>query len=112
MAAKIASLDGPGLKALFEEREAMMLRYEGAAMYGRLRYSADTSDLVSKQLNDAVSKAGTKVGQLLAFMEIDISHLLRSKPEHTAKRKWQRKITASTDMAPAIVPPTDGEPAK
>jgi oligoendopeptidase F len=52
---KIASLDGPGLKALFEEREAMMLRYEGAAMYGRMLYSADTSDLVSKQLNDAVS---------------------------------------------------------
>jgi oligoendopeptidase F len=78
---KIKSLDAKGLKALFEERERMQLRYEGAIMYSRLRYSADTTDVVSKQLNDAVSKAGTKVGQLLAFVDIELSFLLKQKPE-------------------------------
>jgi oligoendopeptidase F len=103
---KIASLDGPGLKALFEEREAMMLRYEGAAMYGRMLYSADTSDLVSKQLNDAVSKAGTKVGQLLAFMEIDISHLLRSRPElvhDPALHEFQHMLERILRSAPYLL---------
>ena len=50
-------------------------------MYSRLRYSADTTDVVSRQLNDAVSKAGTKVGQQLAFVDIELSHLLKQRPE-------------------------------
>ncbi len=78
---KIRTLDAEGLKALFEEREEMQLRYEGAIMYSRLRYSADTTDAVSKQLNDAVSKAGTKVGQQLAFVDIELSYLLKDRPE-------------------------------
>ena len=78
---KIRTLDAKGLKALFEEREEMQLRYEGAIMYSRLRYSADTTDAVSKQLNDAVSKAGTKVGQQLAFVDIELSYLLKQRPE-------------------------------
>ncbi len=78
---KIKTLDAKGLKALFEEREQMQLKYEGAIMYSRLRYSADTTDVVSRQLNDAVSKAGTKVGQQLAYVEIELSHLLKQRPE-------------------------------
>ena len=77
----IKTLDAKGLKALFEERENMQLRYEGAIMYSRLRYSANTTDVVSRQLNDAVSKAGTKVGQALAFVDIELSYLLKQRPE-------------------------------
>ncbi len=69
------------MRALFDEREKMQLRYEGVIMYCRLRYSADTTDVVSKQLNDAVSKAGTKVGQLPAFVDIELSFLLKQRPE-------------------------------
>ena len=78
---KIGSLDANGLRALFEDREDMQLRYEGAIMYSHLRYSAGITDVVSKQLNDAVSRAGTKVGQQLAFVDIELSHLLEQRPE-------------------------------
>jgi oligoendopeptidase F len=78
---RITGFDGPALKALYDDKEDYGIRYEGVVQYCRLRYSANTSDPLSKRLNDAVSKAATKVGQQLAFLDIEQSELLRNRPE-------------------------------
>ena len=78
---KIKDLDAPGLLVLLEARDDFSLRYEGVTEYSSLRYSADSTDAVSKRLNEAVKKAGTRAGQALAFMEIELGGLLKAKPE-------------------------------
>jgi oligoendopeptidase F len=84
---KIVGLDAAGLLALLKERDAYTLRYEGAAMYCGLLYNADSTDPVAKKLNEAVKKAGTKAGQALAFMEIELGALLKAKPELVKNQK-------------------------
>ena len=77
---RIKDLDAPGLLALLESRDDFSLRYEGVMEYSSLRYSADSTDAVSKRLNEAAKKAGTRAGQALAFMEIELGGLLKAKP--------------------------------
>jgi oligoendopeptidase F len=66
---------------LLKAKDAFSLKYEGVAEYCGLRYSADSIDAVSKRLNEAMRQAGNKVGQALAFMEIELGDLLRAKPD-------------------------------
>jgi oligoendopeptidase F len=77
---RIKDLDASGLLALLELKDEFSLRYEGAADYCRLSYSADSTDPISKRLNEAVRNAGTRAGQALAFMEIELGALLKAKP--------------------------------
>ncbi len=77
---KIKDLDAKGLLALLTARDDFSLRYEGVTEYSSLRYSADSTDAVSKRLNEALKKAGTRAGQALAFMEIELGDLLKAKP--------------------------------
>jgi oligoendopeptidase F len=64
-----------------DERDALFLRYEGEMMFCQLSYSANSTELVAKRLNDAVRKAGTKAGQELAFADIEFGELLKAKPQ-------------------------------
>ena len=77
---KINDLDAKGLLAILEARDDFSLKYEGVTEYTSLRYSADSTDAVSKRLNEAVKKSGTRAGQALAFMEIELGVLLKAKP--------------------------------
>ena len=77
---KIKDLDANGLLAFLEARDGFSLKYEGITTYSSLRYSADSTDAVSKRLNEALKKAGTRAGQALAFMEIELGDLLKAKP--------------------------------
>ena len=77
---RIKDLDAPGLLALLESRDDFSLRYEGVMEYSSLMYSADSTDAISKKLNEAIKKAGTRAGQALAFMEIELGSLLKAKP--------------------------------
>jgi oligoendopeptidase F len=77
---KIKDFDATGLLALLESRDDFSIRYEGVMEYSSLRYSADSTDAVSKRLNEAVKKAGTRAGQALAFMEIELGGLLKTQP--------------------------------
>ncbi len=86
---RIRDLDAQGLLALLEARDDFSLRYEGVTEYSSLRYSADSTDAVSKRLNEAVKKAGTRAGQALAFMEIELGGLLKAKPELVIDPKLQ-----------------------
>jgi oligoendopeptidase F len=76
---KIKDLDAKGVLELLETRDAYFLKFEGAYTYCRLMYSADSTNDVAKQLNDAARRAYMKVGQTLAFIDIELGKLLAAK---------------------------------
>ena len=78
---KIEGLDAAGLFQLLESRDEFSLKYEGAAMFCNLRYSANSTDPVAQQLNDAMRRAGVRAGQKLAFMDLELGKLLAARPE-------------------------------
>jgi oligoendopeptidase F len=77
---KIAGLDAKGVLELLELRDALLLRFEGAVMYGYLMYSADSTNDVAKQLNEASRRASMRVSQALAFIDLELGSLLAAKP--------------------------------
>ncbi len=77
---KIRGLDSKGLLELLETKDAYILKFEGVTMYCRLMYSADSTNDVAKQLNDAARKASMRVDQTLAFIDIELGKLLAEKP--------------------------------
>lgn len=78
---KITGLDPQGLLKFLEERDALYVRHEGNIMFCQLAYSADSTDPVSKRLNDAVRNAGTRAGQEMAFSDIELGELIRARPQ-------------------------------
>ena len=78
---RISSLDPKGVLSLLEERDEFGLDIEGVMSYCALRYAANTTDPVSQQLYNAVRKAGTRIGQQMAFTDIELGKLLASKPD-------------------------------
>ncbi len=84
---KIENLDASELLALLELKDDFSLKYEGAVDYCRLRYSADSTNPISKRLNEAVRNAGTRASQALAFMEIELGALLKAKPTLVTDQK-------------------------
>jgi oligoendopeptidase F len=77
---KIGGLDAKGVRELLEMKDALYLKFEGVFKYCHLMYSADSTGDVAKQLNDAVRKASVRVGQALAFMDIELGKLLAESP--------------------------------
>jgi len=77
---KIGSLDARGLLELLEVKDVYILEFEGVTMYCRLMYSADSTDDVAKQLNDAARRALMRADQTLAFVDIELGKLLAEKP--------------------------------
>ncbi len=80
---KIQSLDAKGVLGLLQTKDTYALKFEGVSKYCHLMYAADSTDVVAKQLNDAVRKTSVKVGQALAFMDIELGKLLAKKPRLT-----------------------------
>ncbi len=77
---KIGNLDAKGVLDLLELRDALMLRYDGAVTYCFLKYAANSTDEVAKQLNDAARRAMMNANQALAFIDIELGKLLGAKP--------------------------------
>jgi len=77
---EIGSLDAEGLLGLLELNDSMTLKYGGVTLYCRLLYSANALDDTAKQLNDASRTSIMKMGQTLAFVEIEMGKLLASDP--------------------------------
>jgi oligoendopeptidase F len=73
---KIEGLDTKGLRELLETKDAFYLTFEGVMMYCGLMYAADATFDEAKQLNDASRRASMKVGQALAFIDIEMGKLL------------------------------------
>lgn len=77
---KIESLDAQGLLQFLELRDAYTLKFDGARLYCSLMYSADSTDRVAKQLNDAFRSAMSRVAQALAFTLVELGRLLAKNP--------------------------------
>jgi oligoendopeptidase F len=77
---KIGVLDAKGVSELLESKDALTLKYEGAVKYCFLMYAANSTDETAKQLNDAARRAMMKVGQKLAFVDIELGKLVAAKP--------------------------------
>ncbi|HSV42461.1 MAG TPA: M3 family metallopeptidase, partial [Methanomassiliicoccales archaeon] len=77
---------------MFEESDALSMEMEGPSLYCQLRFSANTTDQVANQLYTAMIGARTKIGQSLAFMDIELGRLLMSRPElvHSVQLKDYR----------------------
>ncbi|UCD96207.1 MAG: hypothetical protein JSV35_06860, partial [Candidatus Bathyarchaeota archaeon] len=77
---KVGSLNGEGLREFLELSDAWILKFEGVRKFCYLAYSANSTDETAKQLNDAVRRADMKVGQALAFVDVELGQLLAKKP--------------------------------
>ncbi|MFQ5999746.1 MAG: M3 family oligoendopeptidase [Candidatus Bathyarchaeia archaeon] len=77
---KIGGLNAKGLLELLEMKDAYILKFQGVNMYCRLMYSADSTDAVAKQLNDAARRATMRARQALAFIDIELGKLLAENP--------------------------------
>lgn len=76
---KIAGLDAKDILGLLESKDALTLKFEGTVRYGQLMYGANSTDDTAKQLYDSGRRAMMKVGQTLAFIDIELGRLLASK---------------------------------
>ena len=77
---KIGVLDAKGVSELLESRDALTLKNEGAVKYCFLMYAANSTDETAKQLNDAARRAMMRVGQKLAFVDIELGKLVVARP--------------------------------
>jgi len=77
---KIGGLDSGGLLELLQKGDEMTIEYEGVTLYCELIYAANSTDEVAKRLNDASRTALVKVGQALAFVDIEAGKLLAGNP--------------------------------
>ncbi len=77
---KIEKLDAKGLLQFLELRDAYTLKFDGVRLYCGLMYSADSTNEVAMQLNDAFRVSMAKVGQALAFTLVEVGRLLAKNP--------------------------------
>jgi len=77
---KIGRLDASGLLRLLEMKDVFTLKFNEVTMYCLLMYSADSTDNVAKQLNEAARGTLMRVGEALAFMNIELAKLLAENP--------------------------------
>jgi oligoendopeptidase F len=77
---KIAKLDAKGLLKMIGERDQLALKSEGAFTYANESYMVDSTSSLTKTLYDSFRKNSSKVGQLLAFMDVELGKLLAQKP--------------------------------
>ncbi len=77
---RISNLSANGIADMLEEQDRIMLAHDGAIAYSKLSYSADTTDPDANNLYSAFMDAMTKVGQDLAFLDIELGESLLSHP--------------------------------
>jgi oligoendopeptidase F len=78
---KIGKLNPKELKTFLEKTQDQYLKREGAFKYASLSYSANSLDSDAKKAADLARRMGAKIGQLLAFVDIELSKLVAAKPE-------------------------------
>jgi oligoendopeptidase F len=83
---KIGKLNAQGILQLLKLKDTLTLKFEGAVRYCILKYAANSTDDTAKQLNDAARRAMMKVGQTLAFADIELGKLLAKKPSLVKNR--------------------------
>ncbi len=78
---KINTLTPTELKEFLEKFQDLYLKSEGVFLYSDLSYEANSLDEDAKQAADYQRRMESKIGQLLAFRDIELTQLLAAKPE-------------------------------
>ena len=77
---KIKNFEAKDLLELIELNDFFSLNFEGVTMYSSLLYASDSTVDLAKMLNNSTRRALMKVGQTLAFIDIDVGKLLAKNP--------------------------------
>ncbi|MFX0168496.1 MAG: M3 family metallopeptidase [Candidatus Hodarchaeota archaeon] len=78
---KITDMDAKALNNYIKRGEKLWLAREGPFRYASLSYSANSLDETAKKLADLARRLGTKIAQILAYEDIELSKLVAAKPE-------------------------------
>ncbi len=78
---KIGTLSPKELKTFLEKMQDQYLKREGAFKYANLSYNANSLDADAKKAADLGRRMSSKIGQLLAFTEIELAKLVETQPE-------------------------------
>jgi oligoendopeptidase F len=118
---KITKLDAKGLLKMIEERDQLALKSEGAFIFAYESYQVDSTSSLNKTLYDSFRKNSSKVGQILAFMDVELGKLLAQKPsiindpvlaeyKHKLERVIRRipHMLSETEESLTIVKDTNG----
>jgi oligoendopeptidase F len=103
---KIGKLKPKELKAFIEKSQELFLSREGAFQYSSLSYAANSLDNDAKQAADLARRTGSKIGQLLAFSEIELAQLVAGQPElidHPALAEYKHALEIALRKAPHIL---------
>jgi len=103
---QVGSMDAAGVRKLLESLDSFSLEFDGVLGYCGLRYSADSTDDVAKQLHDAMRNAWVKAGQALAFAEVELGKLLLEKPDlpaHPELRNYRHYLERALNRAPHLL---------
>ncbi|RDE16887.1 MAG: hypothetical protein C4K47_00715 [Candidatus Thorarchaeota archaeon] len=76
---KIAKLQTKDLLRMIEEKDELALKSEGAFLYARESYGADSTSSTAKALYDSYRRNSSKKGQMLAFMDVEFGKVLAEK---------------------------------
>jgi oligoendopeptidase F len=107
---KIAGLEVKSVAEMFEAKDALTLRFEGAVLYCFLKYFADSTDAVAKHLHEAARKALMRVEQETAFMDIELGTLLAGTPaliNEAALAEYQHCLERILRRSPHVLSETE-----
>jgi oligoendopeptidase F len=105
-AGQVMFMDASGVRKLLESLDSFALEFDGVLSYCNLRYSADSTDEVAKQLHDAMRNAWTKAGQALAFADVELGKLLLQRPELPGApelRNYRHYLERASSRAPYLL---------
>jgi len=77
---KIGGFGAKSLLKLLEMKDVFTLKFDEVTMYCLLMYSADSTDDVAKQLNEAARRTSMRAAEALAFINIELGKLLAENP--------------------------------
>jgi oligoendopeptidase F len=78
---KIVDMDAKELNVYIKRGEKLWLDREGPLRFSFLSYNANSLDEDAKKLADLARRMGTKIAQILAYEDIELSKLVEAKPE-------------------------------
>ncbi|MFX0168497.1 MAG: M3 family metallopeptidase [Candidatus Hodarchaeota archaeon] len=103
---KIASLSAKELRVHFAKSEEFYIELEGTYKFMKLSYDADSLDPVAKQVGDLARRMYMKINQILAFQEIELSHLVAAKPSlinHPELAEYKHALERAKRKAPHML---------
>jgi oligoendopeptidase F len=105
-AGQVKGMDAAGVRKLLESLDSFSLEFDGVMGYCSLRYAADSTDEVAKQLHDMMRNSWVKAGQALAFAEVELGQLLLDKPDLPAQpelRNYRHYLERTLARAPHLL---------